>query len=94
MLLACVTPVIFCGVQKEEQTCVSSSAFMAPQRKQVALTVTAEAPNKPSQLVQCKLYPQSITCVKGSAILPHQHIMLRLSKVHKFEGQSIVNKSV
>jgi hypothetical protein len=92
MLLASVTPVIFCGVQKEEQICVCNSACMAPQRKQVAFTVAAEAPNKPSQLVQGKMYPQNVMCVKGSAILPPQHISLRLSKVHKLQSQSVVNK--
>ena len=70
MLLASVTPVIFCGVQEEEQTCVCSSACMAPQRKQVAFTVAAEAPNKPSQLVLGKIYPQSIMCVKAVPFFP------------------------
>jgi len=51
MLLASVTPVIFCGVQNEEQICVCSSACMAPQRTHVSFTVAAEAPNNPSQLV-------------------------------------------
>jgi hypothetical protein len=54
--------------------------------------VAAEAPNKPSQLVQGKLYPQSTMCVKQSAILPHQHISLRFSRMQKLQGQSIVNK--
>jgi len=70
MLLASVTPVIFCGVQKEEQTCVCSSACMAPQRKHVAFTVAAEAPNKPSQLVLGKIYPQSIMCLKAVSFFP------------------------
>jgi hypothetical protein len=90
MLLASVTPVIFCGVHKEEQTCVCRSASTATQRKQVSFTMAAEAPNKPSQLVQGKLYPQSVMCGKRSAILPHQRISLRLSKVHKLQGQSVV----
>lgn len=65
---------------------------MAPQRKQVACTVAAEAPNKLRQLVQGKLYPQGIMCVKGSAILPLQHISIRLSRVQNLQGQIVVNK--
>jgi len=70
MLLASVTPVIFCDVKKEEQTCVCGSACMAPQRKRVAFVVAAEALNKPSQLVLRKLYPQSIMCVKAVPFFP------------------------
>jgi hypothetical protein len=65
---------------------------MAPQRKQVACTVAAEAPNKPSQLVQGKLYPQSIMCIQESVILPHQHISLCLSRMQNLQGQSVLNK--
>jgi hypothetical protein len=31
-------------------------------------------------------------CVKGSGILPHQQIPLRLSRVQKLHGKSVVNK--
>jgi hypothetical protein len=65
---------------------------MAPQRKQVAFAVAAEAPNKPSQLVQGKIYSQSIICLKRSVILPYQHIPLRLSRVQNLQDQSVVNK--
>jgi hypothetical protein len=47
---------------------------MAPQRKQLEFEVAAEAPNKPSKLVQDELYPQGIMCLQGSTIPFHKHI--------------------